>query len=232
MNPDEMLAYTGVVAWRTRRIARGGRSRSGVAPVSGEWQAHGGKAGHNVTTPTWGLVLQIGLWGCALWFVRARAAWEADLPALARVRCWGSRFVASYLLVLVVRLLVALLPSSIPAPVVVVLLLFLNSLALVLLLGVLVCLVLAWVCLVRDWRQRKGPLARSRELAEDALLLGHTQALAGGTEDELLAEIAGICQEEGWARESAEAQRFERLARAAYQARWREYYGNEEAESS
>jgi hypothetical protein len=173
-------------------------------------------------SPTsWGQAVQLVLWG-VLWFVRARAAWETELPALARVRRWGSRVVASYLLVLVGLLLVELVPSFGPAPVVVVLLLLLNGLALVLLLGVLLCVAWVVVLLARDRRQRRGPLARNRELAEDALLLGHTSALAGCTEAELLAEVAGIGEAEGWARESAEAQRFERLARAAYQARWRE----------
>lgn len=180
----------------------------------------------------WGQAIQLVLWGGVFWFVRARAAWETELPALARVRRWGSRVVASYLLVLVGLLLVELVPSFGLAPVVVVLLLLLNGLSLVLLLGVLGCVVWAVVLLAREWRQRKEPLARRRELAEDALLLGHTSALAGGTEAELLAEIAGICQEEGWARESAEAQRFERLARAAYQARRRAWYPDEEGGSS
>lgn len=179
----------------------------------------------------WGQAVQLVLWGGVFWFVRARAAWEIDRPALARVRRWGSRVVASYLLVLVGLLLVELVSSSVPAPVVLVVLLLLNGLALVLLFGVLVCVVWAVVLLARDWRQRRGPLARNRELAEEALLLGHTQALAGGTEAELLAEIAGICQEEGWTRESAEAQRFERLARAAYQARRREWYPDEKEEA-
>ena len=185
-----------------------------------------------VPTPaTWGLAVQLVLWGCALWFVRAHAAWETDLSALARVRRWGRRVIASYLLVLVGLLLVELVSSSVPTPVVLVVLLLLNSLALVLLLGVLGCVVWAVVLLARDWWQRRGPLAQRRELAEDARVFGQVSAQAGCTETELLAAIAAVCQEESWERGSAEAQRFELLARAAYQARWCQWYPDEEEDS-